>query len=169
MLERMIGAAKLDVKTYTEVEGDTNATGQAALVVIISAISAGIGAIGAGAWWLIIVSILGSLIGWVIFAALVYWIGTRFFKEEATHADWGQLARVLGFARAPGALSFLGIIPFIGGLISLAITIWIIVASVIGIREALDYTSTGKAVVVAILAFIPLLILNIIVAAIAIS
>jgi len=41
--ERMIGAAKLDVHTYEEVEADTNATGQAFMVVVLSSIAQGIG------------------------------------------------------------------------------------------------------------------------------
>jgi hypothetical protein len=168
MLERMIGAAKLDVKVINEIEADRNAMSQAILVVIISAISAGIGALAVGWVWLII-SIIVALIGWAIFAALVFWIGTKYFKEETTHADWGQVARVLGFAQSPGVFRFLGIIPFIGGLISLAITIWIIVASVIAIREALDYKATSTAVIVAILAFIPLLVFNIVISVLAFS
>lgn len=168
MLDRMIGAAKLDVKVINEIEADQSATIQAAIVVIISALSAGIGSILVGPLW-VVLSIVLSLIGWAIFAGLVYWIGTTFFKEPQTHADWGQLARVLGFARAPGVFNFLGIIPFIGWLFSLIIFVWIIATSVIAIREALDYTSTGKAVVVAILAIIPWFILSVVINAIAVA
>jgi hypothetical protein len=166
MLERMIGAAKLDVKVFNEIEADQNATSQAALVVIISAISAGIGGLSAGVLGLVL-GIVGALLGWVIFAALVYWIGTNYFKREGTHADWGQLARTLGFAQSPGIFRFLGIIPVIGGLISLALAIWIIVASVVAIREALDYKETSTAVIVAILAFIPYFVVAVVVTALA--
>jgi len=40
--ERMLGAAKLDARTYEEVESDTGATGQAMGVVLISSVAAGI-------------------------------------------------------------------------------------------------------------------------------
>lgn len=168
MLERMIGAAQLNARTYNEVEADTNATGQAALVVVLSAISAGIGGLSAGVLGLIL-GIVGALIGWAIFAAIVYWIGTTFFREESTHADWGQLARVLGFAQTPGIFRVLGAIPVIGGIISLIIFVWIIAASVIAVREALDYTSTGKAVLVVILSYIPYLVVAIIIAALSLN
>jgi len=42
--ERMIGAAKLDVHIYEEVEADKGAIGQALLVVVLSSIAGGIGA-----------------------------------------------------------------------------------------------------------------------------
>jgi len=41
--ERMIGAEKLDVHIYEEVEGDRTAIGQAMAVVVLSAVAAGIG------------------------------------------------------------------------------------------------------------------------------
>ena len=47
LVERMIGAARLDVKIYEEVEADTNATGQAMAVVVISSVAAGLGAFAA--------------------------------------------------------------------------------------------------------------------------
>ena len=43
--DRIIRAAKLDVKLYEEVEADTTAMRQATGVVILSSIAAGIGAI----------------------------------------------------------------------------------------------------------------------------
>ena len=49
--ERMIGSAKLDVHTYEEVEADTNATGQALMVVVLSSIAQGIGTLTLGGLW----------------------------------------------------------------------------------------------------------------------
>ena len=43
---RVIGAAKLDVHIYEEVEADTTAMGQAMGVVALSSVAAGIGAVG---------------------------------------------------------------------------------------------------------------------------
>ncbi len=57
--QRVIGAAKLDVHIYEEVEADTTAMGQAMGVVALSSVAAGIGAVGqqgkracSAAWWL---------------------------------------------------------------------------------------------------------------------
>ena len=42
---------------------------------------------------------IGGLIGWVIGAALVLFVGTRLIPGRNTEADFGQVARVLGFAQ----------------------------------------------------------------------
>ena len=46
--------------------------------------------------------------------------------------------RTVGFAQSPGLLSFVAIIPILGVLISFVIMIWMIVAWVIAIRQALE-------------------------------
>ncbi|AHG89182.1 Yip1 domain-containing protein [Gemmatirosa kalamazoonensis] len=145
IVDRMRGAAALDVATYEEVEADVNATGQAAIVVVIAAIAAGIGAWRFGPGH-IIGSVVSELLGWASWAAITYWIGTRFFGGTAT---WGELARTLGFARSPGVLFVLGIIPGLGLLVWPIVGIWILVAGIIAIRQALDI-DTGKAVLVAL-------------------
>ena len=125
-----------------------NAPSKAAIVVIIAAVAAAI-----GSWRFGPGHILGSavteLLGWASWAAITYWIGTRFFGGTAT---WGELARTLGFAKSPGVLLVLGIIPVLGGLVHLVVWIWMLVAGVIAIRQALDI-DTGKAVLVALCGF----------------
>ena len=98
--ERMIGAAKLDVRVYEEVEADTGATGQAMGVVLLSSLAGGIGTVGLGAGGLggVVVGGLVALIGWVTWAFLTYIIGTRLLAEPQTRADVGELMRTLGFA-----------------------------------------------------------------------
>jgi hypothetical protein len=146
MIERMLGAARLDVETYEEVEHDTTATSQAALVVAIVALAAAIGGARSGSGGLI-AGLIGAFVGWLIWSGLTYLIGTALFKGEAT---WGELLRTLGFAQSPGVLSVLGIIPFLGGLVRLAVWIWLLVAGIIAIRQALD-VDTGKAILTALI------------------
>ncbi|MDQ3996984.1 MAG: YIP1 family protein, partial [Gemmatimonadota bacterium] len=100
IIDRMRGAAMLDIATYEEVEADTTATGQAAIVVVISAIASAIGAAGPGGPSVIGV-LVGSLISWVIWAGITYVIGDKLFAGTAT---WGELLRTLGFAQAPRVL-----------------------------------------------------------------
>lgn len=145
IVDRMRGAAALDVATYEEVENDLNATGQAAIVVVLAAIAAGIGAYGHGGRGMI-GGIVSGLLGWASWAAITHFIGTRFFGGTAS---WGELLRTLGFARSPGVLMVLAIIPGLGPLIAILIAIWCLVAGVIAIRQALDI-DTGKAVLVAL-------------------
>ncbi len=151
--ERMMGAAMLDVPTYEEVEADESATGQAAIVVVLAAIAAGIGAIG-GEGSGVIGSIIGSLIGWALGAGVIYLVGTKLFGGTAT---WGEVLRTMGFAQSPGILRFLGFIPVLGGIIAIVVALWTLVTSIVAIRQALD-VSTGKAVVVAIVAWLVMII-----------
>jgi hypothetical protein len=123
-------------------------------VVVLSSVAAGIGAIGHGGITGIVIGIIGALIGWFIWAGLTYVIGTKILPEPETKADVGQLLRTIGFASSPGLLRALGFIPVLGALISLVAGIWMLVATVVAVRQALDYKSTGRAVGVCIIGFI---------------
>ncbi len=145
-VERIIGAATLNVHTYEEVEADTTATTQAMAVVVLSSIAQGIAGIAQGGGVGFIAGALGALMGWFIWAFLVYIIGTKLLPEPQTRSDLGELLRTTGFSASPGLLRVLGVIPFIGGLIILAVSIWMLIAMIIAVRQALDYQSTGRAV-----------------------
>lgn len=155
--DRMMGAAMLDINTYEEVEADTTATGQAAAVVGIVALASAIGAAGGGIG-AAIGGIVAAFVGWLIWAGVTYLIGERLFGGTAT---WGELLRTLGFAQSPGVLYILGIIPLLGWLVRFVVMIWILVAGIIAIRQALDFT-TGKAVLTALLGWLALAILMVI-------
>lgn len=153
IVDRMIGAARLDVDTYEEVEADQSATGQAALVVGIVAIASAIGSLGDGGMG-IVTGLLSAIVGWLLWAGITYVVGDKLFGGTAT---WGELLRTLGFAQAPGVLLVLGIIPLLGGLVQAVVGIWMLVAGIIAIRQALDF-STGRAILTAIIGWIPLAI-----------
>ena len=144
--ERMLGTARLNTATYEEVENDAGATGQAAGVVVLASVAARIGALVHGGTGGLLVNIVAGLVGWVVWAYLAWWIGTKWLPEPQTNANPGQLLRTLGFASAPGVLNVLGFVPILGGLVRLVVAIWMLVAGVIAVRQALDYGSTGRAV-----------------------
>ena len=150
---RMIRAAKLDVSLYEEVEADTGATGQAMLVVVLSSLAAGIG-IGNGGLIVLLLGAIAALLAWYIWAFLTYFIGTRFLPEAETEADVGQLLRTIGFASSPGLLRILGVIPGVTQIVFLGCAIWMLVAMVIAVRQALDYRSTGRAIVVCLIGWV---------------
>src|SRR5262249_14837701 len=128
LAERMVGAARLDAGTYEEVEADTGATGQAALVVIISSVCLAIGAhLGAGLLGLVLMAVF-RLIGWYVWALVTYLIGARLMPQAQTRADVGQLLRTLGFASTPGVLAIFAVIPGIGSAVNLVVGIWMLVA-----------------------------------------
>ena len=167
MLQRMIGAARLNVHTYEDVENDQTATKQALLVVVLVSLASGIGAIGIGAIAIgddynilnFLLGIAVGIIGWAIWAYITFFCGTKFLNTPETHADWGQLARGTAFAQTPGLLRVFGIIPYIGGVIVLISVIWLIIAMVIADRQCLDYQSTNRAFAVVLISFIPYIIL----------
>lgn len=156
----MIGAALLRTEIYEEVEEDRSATLQAMLVVAIVALATGIGSFAAGGVRGLILGIVVGLVGWAVWAWLTYLLGTKLFRTPDTHADWGELARTLGYAQSPGVLKVLGFIPGVGQLIVVVVSLWQLSAMIIAIRQALDYTSTWRAIGVALVGFIPYIILQ---------
>jgi hypothetical protein len=153
LARRMLGAALLDADTYEEVEADRGSTGQAALVVLLSALAAGIGSIEngglAGIGW----QALAALVGWWVWAYITYFLGTRLLPGPETEADHGELLRTIGFSSAPGLLRVLGLVSVIAGPVYLVCTLWMLVAMVVGVRQALDYSGTGRAIAVCALGF----------------
>ncbi len=152
--ERMIRAAKLDVQLYEEVEADRGAMGQAMGVVVLSGAAAGIGNFADGGLSGTVIVTIGALVGWYIWAFLTYFIGTRFLPEPQTRADQGELLRTIGFSSAPGLIRVLGIIPGFTGLIFSVAGIWMLVAMVIAVRQALDYKSTWRAIGVCVVGWL---------------
>jgi hypothetical protein len=145
---RMIRAAKLDSELYEEVEADKSAMGQATTVVVLAAIAAGVGSLGQGGLFISAMSVLAALLGWYVWAYLTFFIGAKLVPEPQTEADHGELLRTLGFAAAPGLLRVFGVIPGIQGLVFLITGVWMLVAGIIAVRQALDYESTVRAVIV---------------------
>jgi len=144
----MIRAARLDASLYEEVEGDPTAMRSAMQVVVLSSVAAGVGSITEGGLVGIIAMTLGSLLGWYIWAGLTYVIGTRLLAEPQTHADMGQLLRTTGFSSSPGVIRLLGIVPGLSMIVMPIAAVWMLVTMIVAVRQALDYSSTWRAVVV---------------------
>ncbi|MCP4683604.1 MAG: hypothetical protein GY864_14835 [Desulfobacterales bacterium] len=152
--DRIIGAAKLDSNLYEEVEADKGALTQAMTVVVLSSLAAGLGSFSGGGFGGILIGTIMALIGWYVWAYITYFIGTKLLPEPQTKADHGELLRTIGFASSPGLIRILGIIPGLRGVIFLVAAIWMLVATVIAVRQALDYNSTLRAVGVCIIGWI---------------
>ena len=152
-VNRIIRACKLDVSLYEEVEADKSATFQAAGVVVLSSLAAGVGALSLGASNFLMAPLL-SLASWYVWAYLIYFIGAKFCPEPTTEADHGQLLRTIGFSSAPGLIRVFGIIPNLMSIAFIAAGIWMLIAMVIAVRQALDYQSTWRAVGVVVIAFL---------------
>ncbi len=146
-LNRVTGAALLRTAIYEEVENDRSATMQAMGVVALSSLAAGVGALGlasARVTTLAGISLLAFAV-WGVWALLTLQIGTRVFPSPRTQADIGQLLRTIGFASAPGMLRIAGIIPGTTTIVFAVTALWMLMAMIVAIRQALDYTSTARA------------------------
>jgi len=123
------------------------------------ALATGIGTFGTGGPAGLVVGIVAGIGLWALWAWITYFVGTTILKTGETEANWGQLARTLGFAQSPGLLKVVGFIPVLGPWVFTIASIWQLVAMVIAIRQALDFTSTWRAVGVAMVGFIPYVLL----------
>ena len=149
--QRAIGAARLEVPVFEEIEADRAATGQALIVVVASSLAAGIGLTSSLYNAPVLHRVMLALLLWVFWAISTYIVGVYLMPEPQTSTSVGELLRTIGFAASPGILRILGMIPGIGGLIYIVSTVWMLVAMVIAIRQALDYRSTARAVVVCVI------------------
>lgn len=153
LTSRILGSARLDPQSYEEVEADHQANIQAVGVVLVSSVAA---AIGTGVRD--VSSILGVLVvaiaSWIIWVLLAVFIGTRLLPTPETRADFGQVLRTTGFSASPGIFRVFGLVPVVGWYIFAAATVWMLLTFVIAVRQALDYTSIGRALVVCLLGWI---------------
>ena len=79
MLGRMLGAARLNVQTYEDVEHDSGATFQALLVVVLVSIaSVGgqlLGGTDDGVAWAIVNGVIRGVVSWAVWALFAWLIG----------------------------------------------------------------------------------------------
>jgi hypothetical protein len=149
-----MGAAALDASTYETVEADQQATRQAVLVVVLSSLAAGV---GAGGWdgpsvgTLLAVTAV-ALVTWVAWAFLILEIGDRFLRESSTQVTTLELLRTVGFAAAPGLFQVFALFPPLTMPVFIGTWLWMLVAMVVAVRQALDYSSTRRALVVCAIA-----------------
>lgn len=143
--QRVKGVLILDAMTFEDIEADRSANGQALLVVIAASVAAGLGAgmrLGAGG---LVRETVGALAGWVMWAAVTWVIGSKLLPEPQTRTDMGELLRVIGFAYAPNLFGFFAFIPALGIVVSTIVACWLLAATIVAVRQALDYVSTVRA------------------------
>lgn len=161
LTERIIRALRLDANLFEEVERDRNATGQALTVVVIAAISSGIASLLALEFLTAILAVPLAFLAWVVGSYFAYIVGTSLFKTPETRTSLGECLRVLGFAQAPGIFSFITFVPILGALAALVIGIWTFIAGVIGIRQAMEFSTLRAVGTVLVSAVIQAIVLGI--------
>jgi hypothetical protein len=158
--ERILRAIKLDSKLFEEVEADQKALPQAIGVVVLSSLSVGVASLTREVDVSLLGNTVGTLISWFVWYYIIYYIGTNWLAEPTTKTNYTELLRTIGFASAPGLIAIIGIIPGLFNFMFLISSIWMLVATVIAVRQALDYNSTGRAIIVCAIGWIIYILLN---------
>ncbi len=151
MLARAIGVLRLDSNTFEEIEHNTSLTLYAAIIVVIASLASGVGRVLQNSFSALFFhgnffsgffsTMIGTILGWIAWSVITWFVGTRFFKGQAT-VD--EMLRVIGFAFLPLILSIIPCIgPVIGG-------IWALIAGFIGVRQGLDLDNTNTILTVII-------------------
>jgi len=155
-IQRLIGAAALDAAIYEEVEADPSAIGQAFSVVVLSSLAAGFGASGMSGTSIGNIGFISvaALMAWAAWALITFEIGSRLMPEPQTSVDVGQLMRTIGFAAAPGMLRVFGAIPGVTIPAFAIAAVWMLAAMIVAVRQALDYTSTRRAIAVCLVGWL---------------
>ncbi len=153
-LNRFLRAAKLDISLYQEIVEDVGAINQALIVVLIYSMASAYGTFGRTGATGVNIGMITTLLGWYVWAFSTYIIGARFLPETGTNPDRKTIMRVLGFASAPGVFRVLGFIQGFGLVILLIAASWMVIAAAIGVKQALSYESTSRALGVCILGMI---------------
>ena len=153
LFDRIFRAIKIDVELYEEVERDKSATIQAGLVVVLSSMAAGVGALQLGASNFLLAPIF-FLISWYVWAYIIYFVGVKLFPEKNTKSNHGELLRTIGFSSAPGLLRVFGVTPDLMAVTFIGSAFWMLACMVVGVRAALDYKSLWRALGVVIVAWL---------------
>ena len=149
MTDRILGALKLQTAAYEEIEADQKATGEAAFIIVATSLVSGAvnGVLtGASSGFF---GALGSLLGWAFYAWVAYIVGVKLFPGPQTKSSWGELARTLGYANTARFLIVFELVPGLQAITRTVVAIWVLVATVVALRAALDVT-TGRAIWIAI-------------------
>jgi Yip1 domain len=156
--ERAIGALKLDANTFEDIERDPTAISQAVGIIALAALASGLANVWYGGLSGIVLGVVTALIGYSLWAVVVWLVGTKLMPDPATKADFPETFRVIAFAATPGIFMIVTIIPLLGWallfLLWPIVWLWTMAIMVIAVRQVLDYTETFKAVIVVVIGFV---------------
>ena len=157
MINRIIVVLTLNVNTYEEIEADKNATIQSFSIVVLSSIVTAIILKPDTGFSLpnFISAIIIGIFLWGLWALVTMFVGTKLLPTQETSSNWGELARTTGYAQAPKLFSIFALIPILTTIVLFIVGVWNLITMIIAIRQALDYTSTWRAVFVVLLGFLP--------------
>jgi hypothetical protein len=147
-IRRFLGALALLPYVYEDVEADHRALPQAVSIVALSCLASGLAYAPDFGIAGVVAGLVVTFFGWLVWTWLIYHIGTRWLPGESTQADWGELLRTTGFAAGPGIFRVFALVPEIRQAVFWLTSVWMLLAFVLAVRQALDYKETWRAFVV---------------------
>tara|TARA_X000001036_G_C20629000_1_gene786333 strand:+ start:113 stop:634 length:522 start_codon:yes stop_codon:yes gene_type:complete len=150
---RIYRAIKIDIDLYEEVEKDKSATVQAGIVVVLSSLAAGVGALQLGVSNFLLAPIM-SLLSWYVWAYVIYFVGVKLFGGPKTKSNHGELLRTIGFSSAPGLIRIFGVTPDLMTVTFIGSALWMLACMVVAVKSALNYDSLLKAFGVVVIAWL---------------
>ncbi|MDE2869142.1 MAG: hypothetical protein OXR64_12650 [Chloroflexota bacterium] len=145
LINRLLRALRLDASLYREVSAPDGDTRQAALVVLLTAVAAG----AEGVW----VSVSGAgliaithVAAWPVWAAGIWLVGARLKAPNGEASGFGQVARAIAFAQAPGVFFATSLVLFwisapLWGTVRTLISVWVVIGTFLAIRETLGLSN----------------------------
>ena len=152
-ITRVFRAIKIDIELYEEVEKDKKATIQAGIVVVLSSLAAGVGALQMGMSNFLLAPVM-SLLSWYVWAYVIYFVGVKLLGDRKTKSNHGELLRTIGFSSAPGLIRVFGVTPELMTVTFIGSAFWMLACMVVAVKSALDYESMWKAFGVVVIAWL---------------
>jgi hypothetical protein len=154
--KRFVGALSLDPATYEDIEADARSAMQSVVVVLAVTLAGGVAAMGLG-----LVGVMGFITGaivvlggWLVWVSIIATIGTTALAEPQTRSSPRELLRTIGYASAPGVFLVLAAMRPAAPVVLTVVSVWMIAAAVIAVRQALDFKSTARAAAVCVLSWL---------------
>ena len=157
MLKRMVGAAFFNAHTYEEIEANPGTMPQAIAVVLLVTFCTIIGGLADDilgeitarqAFLELAVGLTFGILRWALWVTIVLMVGGGLLRTHHTETSWAEMGRILGFALTPGLLALFASVPFADWVFFWAAIFWSVAAAVLGVRQGMDYESTGRAMLV---------------------
>lgn len=140
MLTRALQAAQLRGALYRQLTDEPQEIFYALGIVALSGLALGLGLQSnppvtlesAPPWMVIVFSAYTRLMGWFLYAGIVYLVGSKILGGNA---GFRHLLRGLGLTFGPGVLAVFGGIPVVGVAFIAVSALWIFPAALIAIKE----------------------------------
>jgi len=143
-LDIIFKSIKLDRSLYTDNKNFGEASVYfAGLIMILDGIA---GAVAANTVikTAVAMSVLTSILTWLICSIFIYVIGVKLFPDKKTKVPFKKVLTAVGFAHAPGLLRFFAVTPNLMIPIIFLTQFWIFASLIISTKEVLNLKSNFK-------------------------